>query len=434
MKNAMELEDAEQAYYSQWWRWGYDDQPPLYTWLQIGIHKILGVSKVSFSILRGVIFSTILVALFQFAFRFSKNSIQAFTVVLALVLIPTFIDFTFRRLSHTTLLCLCVVMTYYCIHKLIQNKSFLNYLLLGLVVGVGILTKYNYVLVLAAFGGVLFVDSSIRKVLLNSKILCSILIASLLLLPHLLWLFGDSGFTEELFVSVNTKTSAVSTKGIPVISPLFSFVLTFLKLTWPLLVVTLVLFLTKCIKIKVTFTKWLPKLFLSQIMVLILIFIMMDVQKVEARWLLPLFLPFPVLLVSNHKESLLVKWNKIGFVLFILVVLFQVVRTPAEKVFKISSSVHYGFEEISDKLQVNYASKRWILPDVTYAGNIRLLNKEREVFAADDFSLPSKKLNPKQSVFIVKDKNQIRTDFILTDSIMGFGKDKENLYFYLLRH
>ena len=50
MKSAMELEDAEQAYYSQWFRLGYDDQPPLYTWLQYVINSILGVTIVSFSL------------------------------------------------------------------------------------------------------------------------------------------------------------------------------------------------------------------------------------------------------------------------------------------------------------------------------------------------------------------------------------------------
>src|SRR5690606_36430433 len=112
MKNAMELEDAEQAYYSQWWRLGYDDQPPLYTWLQILINSIFGVSKFSFSVLRALIFSGTLLLLYRFAKNFMQDGSKALLVIYGLVFVPVFIDFTFRRLSHTSLLCLVVVVTY----------------------------------------------------------------------------------------------------------------------------------------------------------------------------------------------------------------------------------------------------------------------------------------------------------------------------------
>jgi hypothetical protein len=71
--------------------------------------------------------------------------------------------------------------------------------------------------------------------------------------------------------------------------------------------------------------------------------------------------------------------------------------------------------------------------DVTYAGNIRLLNQDREVFALDDFSLPVNELNTAEGVFIVKDKNNKPELGILKDSILDFGKDRESLFFYVLR-
>ena len=49
MKSAMELEDAEQAYFSQWFRFVYDDQPPLYTWLQYGINSVFTCIQYSIS-------------------------------------------------------------------------------------------------------------------------------------------------------------------------------------------------------------------------------------------------------------------------------------------------------------------------------------------------------------------------------------------------
>ena len=99
-KSALELEDAEQAYYSQWLRWGYDDQPPLYTWLQYGFNTVFGVGKLAFSLLRAVLFAGTLLLLYRFSGLRIKEADTSKLAVLALVLIPVYIDFTFRRLSR----------------------------------------------------------------------------------------------------------------------------------------------------------------------------------------------------------------------------------------------------------------------------------------------------------------------------------------------
>lgn len=436
MKNAMELEDAEQAFYSQWFRWGYDDQPPLYTWLQIAINKILGISKGSFAFLRAIIFSLTLVAFYKFSKRFLNNKTAAVAVVLSLVLIPTFIDFTFRRLSHTSLLCLMVILTYVLIHRLVERKSLFNYAALGLVIGVGFLTKYNYALLIAALGCTVFTSREIRKVFFNKWMFLTIILAAMLLLPHLFWLFGETGFSEELQSSVGAKTNAAATNGIPLVSPLISLFLSFLKLAWPLLAFCVILIFRKKLKKQEASinNKWTLQLFIAQLLVFVLVFVAMNVQKVEARWLLPMMIPFLVLLPKYFKEEIILKWNQIGYIAFLAVIVIQVMRTPIEKTFGIDSSVHYGFDVISDKLQTNFSEEQWFLPDVTYAGNIRLLNQDRKVFALDDFSLSEDTANLSKVVYVVKSKSKARSNTILKDSIMSFGKDKEDLYFYLSRH
>ncbi|MEL6916801.1 MAG: glycosyltransferase family 39 protein, partial [Bacteroidota bacterium] len=188
MKAALELEDAEQAYYSQWWRWGYDDQPPLYTWLQIIFNSIFGVSKLSFALLRGLIFAGTLVMVYRFALAFLKDGSKAVLVVLSLSLIPVFIDLTFRRLSHTSLLILVVMATYLIIQRIRYRRTVLNYMLLGLLIGMGVLTKYNYGLFLGGLFLLLFVDTAFRKTVFNSRILVTLILVVLLVLPHFYWL------------------------------------------------------------------------------------------------------------------------------------------------------------------------------------------------------------------------------------------------------
>lgn len=427
MKAALELEDAEQAYYSQWWRWGYDDQPPLYTWLQIIFNSIFGVSKLSFALLRGLIFAGTLVMVYRFALAFLKDGSKAVLVVLSLSLIPVFIDLTFRRLSHTSLLILVVMATYLIIQRIRYRRTVLNYMLLGLLIGMGVLTKYNYGLFLGGLFLLLFVDTAFRKTVFNSRILVTLILVVLLVLPHFYWLVHH-GYLSEINNSIAIKAGGATVNKPLVIGPLLAFFVALIKLVSPLLVVVLILKVWGRISLKLPFKgNWLLKLWVSQSLVLMLVFIFFKVQIIETRWLLPLFIPFLVLLFGMITFKNMEKWISFGFYTFLAILSVQTLRTPVEKIFKIPSSVHYGFHEISNILQQDFGKEDWVLPNVTYGGNIRFLNPDREVFSTDDFSLPKEKIDPLQSIFLVR-QNHLPRKCTKVDSVQNFGKDKENLY------
>lgn len=317
MKSALELEDAEQAYYSQWWRLTYDDQPPLYTWLQIVINNIFGIQKFSFSLLRALIFSGTIGAVYFFGKEYLKNKKLAAFGVLLLALIPVFIDFTFRRLSHTSLLCLAVLLTFILVHRLITIKSSVTYLMLGLVVSLGTLTKYNYFLMLAAFVLVIPFNNSIRAIIFNKRILLTLGVVIILVFPHFYDLFSSAYFVEELHKSVAVKTSTSLDNAIPVLSSFLAFVKSFFNLILPLFVVLASLFWKKRLIFKrPTSGSWLKQVFVSQLVVLALAFMIMNVVKVETRWLLPLFIPYVILVLSVLQINNLKKYVNIGFCFF----------------------------------------------------------------------------------------------------------------------
>ncbi|MGB5821158.1 MAG: glycosyltransferase family 39 protein [Saonia sp.] len=429
MKIAPELEDAEQAYYSQWWRWGYDDQPPLYTWLQMLVNRVFGVSKFSFSFLRALIFSATLWSVYIFALEFLKDKTKAVLVVLSLLFIPTFIDFTFRRLSHTSLLILVILATYLLIHRLRHHKNLLNYMLLGIVVGMGILTKYNYFLLLGSLFLLLFFDREFRNIVCDRRILLSSVLVVLIVAPHFHWLFYHQEHLLELGHSIDLKTGVAKGNGLFLISSLFASILTLVKLIGPVLILVLALFFLKQLRFR-AYPKgnWLYKLFILQLLVLILVFVALDVQNIETRWLLPLFVPFLVLLIHTVDFTRPERWVRYGFYMFLTVLAIQTLRTPTEKLLGISSSVHYGFHPISNTLKKEYAKRQWVMPNVTYGGNIRLLNPDREVFSTDDFSLPQEKIDSLNAVFLRINDGTV-PNAIVTDSIYNFGKEGETLFF-----
>ncbi|PHN93118.1 hypothetical protein CSC80_13500 [Maribacter sp. 6B07] len=429
-KSALELEDAEQAYYSQWLRWGYDDQPPLYTWLQYGFNTVFGVGKLAFSLLRAVLFAGTLLLLYRFSGLRIKEADTSKLAVLALVLIPVYIDFTFRRLSHTSLLCLCVVASYYSIQLLLARKSILNYLLLGLVLGVGIMSKYNYIFFLVTFAVVALWDKELRAIVFNPKILLSVLVSVLLVGPHLYWLLGPYEYQSFLTSSIEEKIGKEQAKSGFSMLPFMIYLKGLFALMFPVITIISIGYFSKNLSFNKLGINWFFKMLITQLLVLGLFFLIFQSQKVETRWLLPLFIPFVVLLLEIVDLKNSKKLVTVGYWVFILVIGIQTIRTPIEKVMKIPSSVHFGFEPVASKLSKNYNTYHWVLPNVTYAGNVRLLHPERTILSADDYSLTALELQHEGEVEITIGPS-VEKQTTPVDSLIGFGKEKENLYFYI---
>lgn len=425
-KGSLELEDAEQAYYSQWWRLGYDDQPPLYTWLQKLFNSAFGVTKFSFSFLRGLLFGAVLITLFRFGRAMLKDSDKAQLALLATVLVPVFIDFAFRRLSHTLLLCLAVLISFLTLDRLVHKKSLRNYALLGLCFGLGILSKYNYVLFLGAFFVASFFDSTLKGILWNSRILLSLLVAFLLFSPHLYWLLQE-GHLFELEGSLALKTGA-SDSSILILGPVFQTLKSLFELALPVFVFFGgILLLKKGDWLARKTVNWLVVLGIVQLTVLFVFFIVMDATEVHARWLLPLLLPYLVLLID--KIDFKVSIQKWGIIAFVTVLIFQVMRTPMEQFLGIGSDIHYKYDLFAEKLSEDFENTTWILPNVTYGGQIRWYHPNQEIFTLDDFSIPAEQKKLKEFVLITAKKNQMDRKH-LVDSLFQYGPNRDDLYFY----
>ena len=108
-----------------------------------------------------------------------------------------------------------------------------------------------------------------------------------------------------------------------------------------------------------------------QTVIVFSIFILFDVQKVEVRWLLPLYLPYVILLLKYIEFRNAKYWGEFGIVIYAALVFVQVIRTPAEKLLGIPSSVHNEYSLIVHKIdQYSTVDCLAVLPDVTYAGQI----------------------------------------------------------------
>lgn len=181
------LDYAEQAFLGQTLEWGYSGQPPLYTWLVWLLFQCFGVGPFALHLLKAIL----LACTYGFAFGsgrlYCDDRRRAFLATLALWLIPPLVCDAVGDLTHTALLAAVCSATLYLFLRVAAVGRSRDYFLFGLALGMGVLSKYNYVL----FAGPLLLAAltvpRYRARLLTWRGVAALAVAVMVLLPHGLW-------------------------------------------------------------------------------------------------------------------------------------------------------------------------------------------------------------------------------------------------------
>ncbi|MFL6513395.1 MAG: ArnT family glycosyltransferase [Chthoniobacterales bacterium] len=182
-------DDADQLIFSQSLAAGYYEQPPLYSWLSWLSFKLLGLHYASYFLVKSFSLGLVYVGCFCCARLLGLRGSTAVLATFLLLLMPTFAWHSFSYLTNTNLVCAATAMTFYVIGRLERSEHWINYALLGTTLGLGFLSKYNFTLVAAALLIAALTVPSLRRRLLNYRMLLAIVIVAVLVLPNLIWLF-----------------------------------------------------------------------------------------------------------------------------------------------------------------------------------------------------------------------------------------------------
>jgi lipopolysaccharide core galacturonosyltransferase RgtB len=184
------FDQAEVLLLNQTLALGYAAQPPLYVWLNAPLEMWLGPSLgLNIALKCTLLAATLVVSLLTLR-DLGGNRKQAALLLAAFGLIPAIVWESQRVLTHTTLAALMVALTTRQALRLLRDGSVRNYLLLGLLAGLALLSKYNTLLSLLALAiGMLF-QRSTRSLVLRPAALLVPAAAFAVMLPHLLWLLG----------------------------------------------------------------------------------------------------------------------------------------------------------------------------------------------------------------------------------------------------
>jgi 4-amino-4-deoxy-L-arabinose transferase-like glycosyltransferase len=188
-------DEAEQFLRSEYYSWVYPKNPPLYTFLLRTVILLFGKSLYIFAIFKYFIVFIFLTS-FYFICRFFWNFENALVVFLSLFIFPIYSNQFNNDWAHNILVTAIASITYLVYFRMLQSESpntsyadspFLKnilYLSFGLIIGLGFLSKYNFLfLFLGLFFTSLFTKKA-RKILFNKKIWLSIFSSSILLIPH----------------------------------------------------------------------------------------------------------------------------------------------------------------------------------------------------------------------------------------------------------
>lgn len=184
-------DDAEQMIYGQLWAWGYKPaQPPLYSWLVMAFQSVIGVGIPAVETLK---FLT-LFALYAFYYLAAAEILDDRR--LAGLATLTLLGFFFMawdvviNYSHTVLLGASMAGALWAVVRLRRSAGIGAYAGLGLSIGIGLLSKYNFVLFLVALLAAAAADPTLRRRLLGWRVGLSVIIAAAVAAPFYVWFLG----------------------------------------------------------------------------------------------------------------------------------------------------------------------------------------------------------------------------------------------------
>jgi 4-amino-4-deoxy-L-arabinose transferase-like glycosyltransferase len=184
---SFELDEAEQMVLGQRLQLGYSPDPPLYTWLQIPLAKLLGEGVAALSLLKNLLLFALYVCTYFIARHCGLARQHAGLAALSLLLLPQVGWESQRDLTHSVLVTTLAAATLWAVLALLDGRQhWRQYILLGVLLGLGVLSKWNY----AFFALALLVTlASMRPaLLLRPAAILTPLVAVALAAPFLFWM------------------------------------------------------------------------------------------------------------------------------------------------------------------------------------------------------------------------------------------------------
>jgi len=192
-------DDAEQLICMQNWALSCGPRnPPLFTWLGLLVQPIVGQNFVSVILVKFSVMAACLFLLYRSSLLVLKDKALASLVTLSPIGIYYFAWDAIFHYTHSVMVAFAVCLTFYLLLLLERRPSLWLYLLFGLSIGVGALSKFNYLLFLLALLAGASADRDLRRIVLDARMLLAALIGAVTAAPYYVWLWNHRSWASAL--------------------------------------------------------------------------------------------------------------------------------------------------------------------------------------------------------------------------------------------
>jgi lipopolysaccharide core galacturonosyltransferase RgtB len=373
LSDSLDYDEAEQALLGQWLLPGYTEQPPLYTWLQHFLFVLFGKNVFAVSLLKnGLLFLTYSCVYFA-ACEILKDRRSAVLATFSILLIPQIGWESQRDMTHTTLVVFAASATLWQTMRLVHNRSVVNYCILGLLLGTGIMAKANFALFITVLFLTLCSFAEGRKILFTRKIILSLLVIAAFTATYFFWMAGN----QDIVFSATHKFK----RGIE-----HSLLLGTISLITNSFLFLTPLWLICCIVFPSGFRRndnpdpGFPRRFIGRYLLflfltLLVVVLLFKVTYVKDRWLQPLLFAAPIYFFSRLSPARITSGKSKIYLGIVLVAALAVYCTFTIRVLGASAignfcRLNYPFNAMAEDLRESGFTEGLIISDNRFlAGN-----------------------------------------------------------------
>ena len=388
MAPTLGIDDSEQALFAQHFAWGYRfRQPSLFTWMLLPAFEVFGVNIAAISVLRYLLLGLGYAFMYLTARRVIADPACAALSVFSFALIYVFAFYAHHDLTHTTALSTAIAATFYVFVRLAERPSLARYLLFGLVIGIGALTKFNFLMLAVGLPLTCLILQDYRHLVLTWKSLPAMALAGLVVLPSALWMLTHVASFGGLAADI-TGAKATQSWGGAMVEGSVELALAVLAFPQPLLPLFLAALALPMWRGRATVFQTAPSgaigaRFLGVLMLVIIVQHWLLVPTLGAtafaeRWMHPALMILPVFLfalVAEGRPSRRAVAAYLGMIVLLVAVAFA-----ARIVVYARGADHCGscralapFAELTDQLRAAGFRRGTILADDFHVGgNLRV--------------------------------------------------------------
>jgi len=327
--HSLDLDEAEQAFRSQWLAAGYGPQPPFYNWLQYTVFQLTGVSLAALSVVKNLLLFTSYLLYGLTARLILRDKALAAIATLGLLTIPQMAFEMQRDLTHTVAVFFSATVFFYGFVRSLKQPSLSSYLIAGIGIGFGLLAKYNFAILPAAALLAALSDARLRPRIFDRRLALTAAVALVLTLPHLFWLkdnlhFATARTLEKMTASDNASYPMQVAMGV---GSLGLAIIGFAGLTMAVFAAVFGKSLRAAFTAHSEWTRLLERMMLVFVIGILLLIVFGGAAGIKDRWLVPMLFILPLYLCLKI-EAAGVETDK-AFRRFLPVVAVIMIGVPA---------------------------------------------------------------------------------------------------------